>query len=125
MVVNPQENIASWTDKNYDCIATSQVETCIMMTQECGDADMNDKNLTSTLVSPGDNDTTLLDKNREPIDFSSTDDLVSATEQVYDDSSCQHIPKTITDKCEDDSHEIHSIDYSKSSSDSLLVTKLQ
>ena len=58
-----------------------------------------------------DNDTSLLDKNREPVDSFSTNDLVPTTEQVHDDTSCQH-----------DSHEIHSIGGSTSPSTSLLVS---
>ena len=73
-------------------------------------------------VATLDNDTSLLDKNREPIDSSFTDDLVPTTKQVGDDTSCQHIPKTITNKCEDDSCEIYSIGDSTSSSVSLLVS---
>ena len=61
-------------------------------------------------------------KNREPFDPSSTNDLVTTTEQVRDNISCQHISKTTSGKCENDSHGIHSIDDSTSSSASPSVS---
>ena len=106
VVVNPEENTTSLTDRNCDSIAASETETCIIRTQDYGNSETNDKNLTSMLLNPGENDTSLLDKNREPVDSSSTDDLVTTTEQVCDNTPCQHIPKTITHKYEDDGYEI-------------------
>ena len=62
MVVNPEEHITSLTDKNCDSIPASETETCIKRTPDCANTEINARNLTSTLVIPGDNDTSLLNK---------------------------------------------------------------